>query len=179
MLVKLCSRGWSLKALALLAAGCPARVSPLAASAGCGRTAMGATVAHLVTLNLLERNPGYGHPLRAEYRLTVAGELVSQWALQLEQLLPGAEDSRIIRGKWVLPVISTLDPDKRYSTVKKILSPVTDRALSACLGRLTEQRWIERTVSVQSTPPAVSYRTLEIGHAIHQHVVLLPNPAGV
>jgi DNA-binding HxlR family transcriptional regulator len=175
-LVNLCSRGWSLRTLALLADGCPARVSPLASRAGCGRTAMGATVAHLVALGLLENNPGYGHPLRAHYRLTAMGEILAQWALMLEQLLPGAQHREVVRGKWVLPVIGNLTRDQRYSSLKKELSPVTDRALSACLGRLSEHQWIERAVSVESAPPAVSYRTLEIGQAVHEHVLRLPQP---
>lgn len=175
-LVNLCTRGWSLKALALLAAGCPARVSPLAAAAGCGRTAMGASVSQLVVLGLLQRNEGYGHPLRPEYCLTSLGEAVASWALTLDRLVPQPEDNQILRGKWALPVISTLNANARYSVVRKKLSPVSDRALSICFNRLTERHWIERKVCVESAPPAVSYHTLDLGQQVHQHVLLLPSP---
>ncbi|MEM6987990.1 MAG: transcriptional regulator, partial [Pseudomonadota bacterium] len=73
-LVKLCSRAWSLPALAAIAQGVPARVSPLAAALGSGRTAMGSAVAQLLELGLLETNPGFGHPLRPEFRLTPSGQ---------------------------------------------------------------------------------------------------------
>ncbi len=175
-LVNLCTRGWSLKALALLADGCPARVSPLAVAAGCGRTAMGDTFKHLVALGLLQRNPGYGHPLRPEYRLTTIGEAVAAWAISLDRLLPEPEDNQIVRSKWALPVISALDSNKRYSAVRKKLSPVSDRALSQCFSRLAQRHWIERIVCADSAPPAVSYRTLDLGAAVHQHVLLLPSP---
>jgi len=63
-LVNLCSRSWALTALQLIERGTSARVSPLAAAAGCGRTAMSASVSHLLEMGLLERNPGAGHPMR-------------------------------------------------------------------------------------------------------------------
>ena len=175
-LVNICTRGWSLKALALMAAGCPARVSPLAAAAGCGRTAMGASVSQLVALGLLQRNAGHGHPLRPEYCLTSLGEAVASWALTLDGLVPQPEDNQMLRAKWALPVISTLNANARYSVVRKKLSPVSDRALSICFGRLAERQWIERIVCVESTPPAVSYHTLDLGELVHQHVQLLPSP---
>lgn len=173
-LKNLCSRAWSLKALALIANGCPARVSPLAASAGCGRTAMSASVAHLVAMNLLERNPGAGHPLRSEFRLTYSGQAVAEWAAELDSLLRKPTDSLLYRGKWALPVVAALDPVQRYSALKKQLPPVTDRALVICLAKLMDQCWIRRFVCVQSTPPSVSYETLTKGRLVHQHVQLLP-----
>ncbi len=173
-LVKLCSRSWSLKALALINGGCPARVSPLAAAAGCGRTAMSASISHLQTLALLERNPGSGHPLRPEFRLTRKGHALAEWAFELDCLLPAPNDNILYRGKWALPVISTLDPVQRYSQLKRQLPPVTDRALSICLGRLVARRWVKRQVDSNSSPPAVSYCTLNKGRKLHNHVLLLP-----
>jgi DNA-binding HxlR family transcriptional regulator len=174
-LVNLCARTWSLKALALMASGCPARVAPLASTAGCGRTAMGASVAHLQMLGLLERNPGRGHPLRPEYRLTASGHTVAAWALELDRLLASPAEFLLCRGKWVLPVISTLDPEQRYSDMKRELAPVTDRALSNCLGKLVQQRWVSRLVDGKSAPPTVRYRTFAKGRRLHQHLLLLPS----
>lgn len=175
-LIHLCSRAWSLKALGLIADGCPARVSPLAARAGCGRTAMSASVSHLITMGLLERNPGSGHPLRAEYRLTPLGQLVAEWASALDKMLIQPVDNALYRGKWVLPVVSTLDPVQRYSSMKRQLPPLTDRALSICLGKMIERRWVKRLVCRQSVPPSVSYETLAKGRMVHDHLLLLPAP---
>lgn len=173
-LVNLCSRTWSLKALALMAADCPARVSPLAAQAGCGRTAMSDSVSHLVALQLLERNPGRGHPLRPEYRLTPLGQATAQWALALDSMVSDPLDQLLCRGKWALPVVSTLNPVQRYSAMKKQLAPVTDRALSICLGKLTAQNWVARQVCSRSAPPSVSYLTVGKGRELHEHLLLMP-----
>ena len=105
-LVNLCSRTWSLTALSLIAHGVSCRVSPLAAAAGCGRTSMSASVEHLISLGLLERNPGHGHPLRPEYRLTPGGVYVAEWAKGLINLVKSDQDQSLLRNKWSLPLIS-------------------------------------------------------------------------
>lgn len=169
-LVKLCSRSWSLTALGLMADGVPGRTSPLAAAAGCGRTAMNGSISHLVDLGLLERNPGYGHPLRPEFRLTANGEDIAKWASTLVLIVQGRADRRLLRSKWSLPLISCLPKETRYSDLRRQLFPVSDRALSLCLGQLTERHWISRQVSAEKSPPAVSYHLSGTGSTVHRHL---------
>ncbi|MEM9602572.1 MAG: winged helix-turn-helix transcriptional regulator [Pseudomonadota bacterium] len=157
-LVNLCARSWAVTALALIARGTVARTSPLAAAAGCGRTAMTASVEHLVSLGLLEANPGYGHPLRPAYRLTPAGARVAAWAETLDSAVPPAVDRALLRGKWTLAVLHCLDRERRFGELRATLQPVTDRALSASLGRLAAERWVTRQVSTHTAPPSVLYR---------------------
>jgi len=176
-LVNLCSRSWSLTALGLIAAGTSARVSPLAAAAGCGRTAMSASVDHLIRNGLLERNPGYGHPLRPEYRLTTAGGVIAQWALELDGLIKMPSDRALLRSKWSLPLISCLGQERRYADFRRELVPVTDRALSNGLASLTEHSWVSRRVLAKVSPPAVVYRPLAKAQRLQQHVARLPQVA--
>lgn len=173
-LVNLCARTWSLTALSLIANGVSARVSPLAAAAGCGRTAMGASVEHLLHLGLLQRNPGHGHPLRPEYQLTLEGECLAEWSARLSSLAKGEADKALLRNKWSLALLSCLPEERRYSDLRRALVPVTDRALSVCLNNLTENAWLKRRVSHSVTPPTVSYRTILLGKKIHDHVLTLP-----
>lgn len=176
-IVNLCSRAWSLTALSLMARGVNGRVSPLAAAAGCGRTSMGASVDHLVILGLLEKNPGHGHPLRPEYRLTEGGIHVAEWALGLSTLVKSDQDQALLRNKWSLPLISCLPEERRYSEIRRELTPVTDRALSSCLTKLTKGAWIRREVSINVSPPIVAYRTMIIGQRVHDHLLQLPKVA--
>lgn len=176
-LVNLCSRTWSLTALGLMGNGISPRVSPLAAAAGCGRTSMGASVEHLVQLGLLERNPGHGHPLRPEYRLTYEGESLADWASQLTSFTRSESDKVLLRHKWCLPLISCLPEEKRYSDIRRALVPVTDRALSHCLSHLTESAWVKRNVSNSVSPPAVTYRPMRFGQKIHNHLMKLQKVA--
>jgi len=173
-LVNLCSRTWTLTALRLIASGTSARVSPLAATAGCGRTAMSASVAHLLDMNLLERNPGSGHPMRPEFRLTQAGAAVAAWAQELDELIDTDLDRTVIRGKWSLALLSSLPEETRYSELRRALSPVSDRALSLCLGQLTERSWVSRLVSANTSPPAVSYCAVNNGLMLYRQLQHLP-----
>ncbi len=169
-LVKLCSRSWCLTALGLVADGTPARTSPLASAAGCGRTAMQSSVTHLLEMGLLEQNPGHGHPLRAQYRLTEQGKNIAKWASTLGTIVKPEEDRQLLRNKWTLPVVSCLHTQIRYTDLRRQLTPVTDRALSRCIGQLTERHWIRRHVSAQQYPPAVSYLPGKTGSRIYRHL---------
>ena len=173
-LVNLCSRSWALTALGLMARGTSARVSPLAAAAGCGRSAMGASVEHLLKLGLLQRNPGHGHPLRPEYQLTLEGENMAEWAARLVSMTPRETDKTLLRSKWSLPLISCLPEERRYSDLRRELRPVTDRALSTCLGHLTQFKCVERRVAHSAAPPTVSYCPLNLGEKIYGHLETLP-----
>lgn len=177
LLVNLCSRTWSLTALGLMANGVNARVSPLAAAAGCGRTAMGASVEHLIQFGLLEKNPGHGHPLRPEYRLTHEGESLAEWAAQLAGFIKSERDKALFRNKWSLPLISCLSEEKRYSDIRRELIPVTDRALSNCLSNLTGSSWLKRSVTNSISPPMVTYCTMRLGQKVHNHLMSLPKVA--
>ena len=176
-LVKLCSRAWSLPALAAIAQGVPARVSPLAAALGSGRTAMGSAVAQLVELGLLETNPGFGHPLRPEFRLTPSGQGLARWAMELDALVDSDEDWTVLRGKWSLAVLRDLTEERRYSDLRMRLVPVTDRALTQCLRKLSARKWIERRVSVTSAPPVVRYAPIAAGEQLIGHLQSLPDVA--
>jgi len=169
-LVNLCSRTWALTALSLMASGVSGRVSPLAAAAGCGRTSMSASVKHLVFLGLLENNPGHGHPLRPEYRFTHRGASIAEWALELDSIVKSDDEKALLRNKWSLPLVSCIPDEVRYSEIRRQLVPVTDRALSASLVRLIDSRWLRRNVNGNISPPIVSYRILNTGKKVHNHI---------
>ena len=172
-LVNLCSRTWALTALGLIASGVIGRVSPLAAAAGCGRTSMSASVEHLLALGLLEKNPGYGHPLRPEYRFTDQGANIGEWVLELDSIVRSDGEKALLRNKWSLPLVSCIPDEVRYSEIRRQLLPVTDRALSVGLSRLTDNRWLQRNVSGCTSPPIVSYRTLGAGKKVYTHLLHL------
>ena len=79
-LVNMTSRAWGLPILAAFHDGVPGRQAPLLAATGASRTAFGQSLDHLIECGLVERNPGYGHPLRPEFRLTSAGDKAARVA---------------------------------------------------------------------------------------------------
>ncbi len=173
-IVKLCSRSWCLKALSLMAAGVPARISPVAHAAGCGRTAMTASFEHLLDLGLLQRSPGHGHPLRPEFQLSARGRATAAWALGLEAHLESEEDWQLVRRSWTLPVLSQLTAEQRFSELRRSLAPVSDRALTLALVELAEAGWVERKVDVVSAPPAVRYAAVGQARRIVAHLKTFP-----
>ncbi len=175
LFVKLCSRRWSLTALALIASGVQARVSPVAHAAGCGRTAMTASFERLLELGLMVRSPGHGHPLRPEFMLSAEGREIAKWALQLETLLDDDVDRRRVRRAWTLPILFELNEPRRFNELRKALKPITDRALTLALTDCVDAGWIERIVDAETSPPAVSYRAIGKGADISGLLEAFPN----
>ena len=91
LLVNLTSKAWSLKILARLHAGVSGRQAPLIAATGASRSSFAASLEHLFQLGLLERNPGHGHPLRPEFRLTDKGKAVAAMASRIEEIVPNED----------------------------------------------------------------------------------------
>lgn len=165
LLVKLTSRAWSLTILSSLHRGVPGRQSRLLTASGAGRTAFAQSLVHLFDLGLLERNPGHGHPLRPEFRLTDMGKIAAALA---DRVLAGTqeEDLPVMRRAWTVPVLSTLSEPRHFGEIGACLPRITDRALSQSLQLLETRHWISREVDDTSRPPRALYRAVARGDAI-------------
>lgn len=173
-LVKLCEKAWALRALALIGGGTPIRIAVLAAAAGTTRSSMRPSIQHLFDLNLLTENQGHGHPLRPEAKLTTKGKLWAQLAISLEEILPADEESRLVRLNWTLPTLRVAHSRVRFGSIREVLAPVRDTALSTTLRRLETTGWVERQVDAELRPPQVEYfavqRGREIADLLHENV---------
>ncbi|MDP5219726.1 winged helix-turn-helix transcriptional regulator [Ruegeria sp. 2205SS24-7] len=174
MLVKITSRAWSLSILALLHEGAPGRQAPLLAETGAGRTAFALSLAHLKALGLLERNPGHGHPLRPEFRLTPKGVAIATVAARIRAIVPGQQESALLRRAWSVPVLAVGHRPRYFSEMKGALMPITDRALSQSLQQLRAHQWIERDIDTSQHPPRPLYQTVNTGAAISHAIALAP-----
>ncbi|MEX0319595.1 MAG: winged helix-turn-helix transcriptional regulator [Ruegeria sp.] len=166
LVVKITSRAWSLKILALMQAGVPGRQAPLLSASGASRTAFSQSLKHLVDLGLLERNPGHGHPLRPEYRLTALGAQIAQVARRIERLAPQPDETALLRRSWTVPILAVSQAPRHFSEIKTALPPITDRALSQSLQHLQAQHWLQRRVNTSSHPPRPLYQAANAGAQI-------------
>lgn len=164
-LVNVTARAWSLPILASLHDGIPGRQATLLASTGAGRTAFAQSVEHLIKVGLIERNPGYGHPLRPEFRLTVPGREAGAVARRvLNAAEPDHQD--LIRRSWTLPVLTTLAEPTPFVGIKRRLGKITDRSLSLSLQKMEERDWVRRTVDDAERPPRPLYAAINTGAVI-------------
>lgn len=162
-LVKLTSRAWSLDILAALHLGTPGRQAALIAATGARRTALSQSLTHLIDTGVIERNPGHGHPLRPEYRLTAPGIKAAALAHRILDTLKNDAGMGLVRRTWTLPLISVTGRPMAFSAMRARLAPITDRSLSQNLKSLTDARWITRDVATDLTPPRPYYRAVNTG----------------
>jgi DNA-binding HxlR family transcriptional regulator len=120
---------------------------------------------HLVEIGLLERNPGHGHPLRPEYRLTVIGMSAAAVA---DRILAAArsQDQALLRRVWTVPILTSLRKPRHFNEIKRSLPMITDRALSQSLKSMEDRDWVQRQVDEAARPPRSLYSAVNIGGEI-------------
>lgn len=171
-LVNITSRAWSLKILALMFSGVPGRQAPLLATTDASRTAFAASLDHLVKLGLVERNPGHGHPLRPEFRLTREGRLAAETADRIIASVPDDDAFELVQRTWTVPILALTAAPQRFSAIKSSLVPITDRALSKSLLLLEERDWLRRDIAMSERAPHPIYRAVNVGRRINRAVAL-------
>lgn len=172
-LVKLTSRAWSLNILAAMHTGVAGRQAALLSATQASRTAFSASLEHLVTLGLLERNPGHGHPLRPEFRLTAPGTQAAEIASCIVSAVTNEAEFGLVRRSWTVPILALTAKPQRFSSMKTSLNPITDRALSSSLHTLEERDWIHRDINTSARAPYPTYSAANTGIKINRAVGLL------
>ncbi|MCJ8332669.1 MAG: winged helix-turn-helix transcriptional regulator [Epibacterium sp.] len=162
LFVNITSRAWAVPILAHLHAGIPGRQAPLLAATGASRTSFAQSMDHLIKIGVIERNPGYGHPLRPEFRLTPLGVSAAKLAKQI-CLVSQGDDQDLLRRSWTLPVLASLHTPRYFIEIKQDLSPITDRALSQSLKAMEARNWVCRRVDAASRPPRSQYMAVNTG----------------
>ncbi len=163
--VNITSRAWALPILSNLNAGVAGRQAPLLAATGASRTAFAQSMEHLIAIGLLERNPGHGHPLRPEFRLTEPGRTAAEIASNIQRVAAG-EDQALLRRSWTLPVLTTLHRPRHFSEIRRNLQTITDRALSQSLKSMEGRNWVRRSVDEAARPPRPIYEAVNAGGLI-------------
>lgn len=159
------SRAWAIPILAKLHDGTAGRQAPLLAATGASRTAFAQSMDHLISIGLLERNPGYGHPLRPEFRLTNLGVSAAAIASRIQSVTTD-KDQDLIRRSWTLPVLTAIHTPRHFNEIKRNLRTVTDRALSQSLKSMEKRHWVQRDVDDAARPPRSLYRAVNTGELI-------------
>lgn len=171
-LVNLSSKAWSLKILSLMHSGTSGRQAALIAATGASRTAFASSLTHLLQMGFLEKNPGHGHPLRPEFRLTKEGKVAAAMADRILAAAGDKEALSILRRSWTVPILAVTGTPMRFSRIRAGLGAITDRALSKSLGILEERRWLDREIDISGRSPFPTYCAANAGLAINQAIDL-------
>lgn len=164
-LVNITSRAWAIPILSNLHTGIAGRQAPLLAATGASRTAFAQSMDHLIAIGLLERNPGYGHPLRPEFRLTQQGIAAAAIANKI-QTVSAQQDQDLLRRTWTLPILTAVHTPSHFNDIKRNLHRVTDRALSQSLKSMETRNWVRRKVDETARPPRSIYSAVNTGRKI-------------
>ena len=159
------SRAWAIPILSSLHTGVAGRQAPLLAATGASRTAFAQSMDHLISIGLLERNPGHGHPLRPEFRLTELGVSAAALANRI-QSVTAEGDQDLLRRSWTLPVLTAIHQPRHFNEIKRNLRTITDRALSQTLKTMEIRSWVHRNVDEAARPPRPIYHAVNTGGLI-------------
>ena len=165
--VNITSRAWSLPILSSLHEGVPGRQAALLKATGASRTAFAQSLQHLIEIGLLERNPGHGHPLRPEFRLTPLGVEMAGLANKILKATE-ASDQDLLRRAWTVPILTSLRQPNYFNDIKRSLTPITDRALSQSLKSMEQRNWVQRRIHDTARPPRTLYQAINLGQEISE-----------
>ena len=160
-LIELFHHRWAPPALVLLDDRGGARFVELQRKLEVGRESLRRALDGLLELGYVRRNPGYGHPLRPEYVITVSGRA----AVPLARAVLQAGDPETLLKKWSAPVLSVLGEERRFSELRAALPGVTPRALALALRDLEDARFVRREV-LPTRPPSTVYRATARGRRV-------------
>ena len=157
-LADLCHHRWALPVLAELHRRGGAKFVTLQRALEVSPDSLRRTLESLAGRGLVQRNPGYGHPMRPEWLLTPAGARLGPACLALRRGVVRLGMEEVAGRKWSFPILLALRPrEARFSEIERALPGVTPRSLAAALRDMEAAGVLEREVA-DARPPAVTYR---------------------
>ena len=147
---------WNVLILAELFERQGAKFVTLVMKLGVSRSVLNSTLRYLIGLGLVIPNPGYGHPMRPEYVLTESGGVAAVFCRELLCSVRDRNEGYLLQSKWALPLLFILSGrEARFTELRMRLAPISPRALSVELKRLTETGLVDRCVLGEFPPVAI------------------------
>lgn len=136
--IELVQHRWSIPILAETHRLGGARFAAYRGHLGISRDALTSTLGYLIEHGLIERNTGYGHPLRPEYIATRRGHMIGPSCVELHDCIRQLNVEGVVLRKWSLPVLGAVHVEPgNFASLRRDLRPITPRALSKSLSDLS------------------------------------------
>jgi DNA-binding HxlR family transcriptional regulator len=117
------------------------------------------TLTWMIGQDWVQRNTGYGHPLRPEYVLSAQGARLARAAALIMPVLSETGIQDAVLRRWALAVLHLVALGRdRFSLIRAGLPRLTPRALATTLRRLEHASLVKRVVQ-HTYPPSVRYTT--------------------
>ena len=127
---------WYVRVLAMLYQQRGARFVVMKQALAVSADSLSRCLKDLIAFGQVQRNPGYGHPLRPEYILTPTGEAVAAHCSKFDEYAESLGVREVVYRKWSVPILLVLIQDvDRFNDIKLALG-ITPRALTQTLARL-------------------------------------------
>lgn len=166
LLLQLGSHRWLVPLLADLAAHRGARFVELLHRLGLSRDSLTRTLNAAAAQGWVQRNPGYGHPLRPEYILTETGAAAAARSATIAAAQSAIGLPPDATTRWTLPLVAGIGAGHdRFNALSRLLAPATPRALSLGLSALGERGLVRREV-IDMRPPTSRYDLTERGQVL-------------
>ena len=150
----------------MLYAGQGERFVTLASRLGASKDTVSATLTQLIADGLVQRNPGYGHPLRPEYLVAPGAGELARACVDLVRLVEEMGQGRAAGKKWAFPAVLAIHCGAgHYGEIQALLPGVTPRALSAALKDAILAGLVTRVVG-EGYPPAAVYALTPAGQRL-------------
>ena len=171
--VSLFHRRWAVPVLSELRVSRGAKFVTLHQRLGVGRQTLRATLDALMAQGWVQRNPGYGHPMRPEYLLTAEGAALAPCSSRLLATVRRLDLEPIAFRKWTMPLTLTLgNGPRRFGELRGALPGITPRALALSLKDMAGGGLVRRDVW-DDFPPVTSYMLLRRAQPIYRALVPL------
>ena len=145
------NKRWSVRILALLHSNNGARFVVMKQGLEVNADSLTRNLQHLMDAELVERNPGYGHPLRPEYILTARGRALAPRCEKLVQAVARLGVADTVYRKWSVPLLVHIrSGNGRFSRLRDDLG-VNPRALTQSLHRLRASDLVMQKVDYRLT----------------------------
>jgi len=133
------------------------------------RDSLRSSLLSLTEMGLVQKNPGYGHPLRQEYVVTKNGINVAKMCQHY--LYITGRDPLFLR-KWPAPLLLSLHQgNHKFNELCNALT-ITPRALTQSLRLLESTGYVIRAVKAEY-PPTTTYRLSKTGIKMTRSIDLL------
>ncbi|NKB98902.1 MAG: hypothetical protein GKR90_10475 [Pseudomonadales bacterium] len=155
---------WAIRIVAAIAEQQGSRFTVLKHQLGVSADSLSTSLSRLIEQGWIEKNPGYGHPLRPEYILSTAGHSISADCVTFVHTTQ--QWHAVVYRRWsTSALVAIQNGASRFGEIQNQIQAVTPRALALGLRNLAGVNLIEREAE-DRLPQRAEYMLTRTGRTV-------------